>query len=246
VNTDDSLTGDGTTGSVLKVDPQTTKNTPIDADSVGLWDSVGLKFVKTTLTNFYNYLKGKFDLVYLAQTTVTQKMYLMRMRLLLLLRERLHSHQKPLDRVFRQGNSRFRYNGSLSNTERIYKMMVDNGMFNYLQFGWAADGGYKPRTSGILTFFTKIYNFFGTNDAAQATALNQPYRFFDGGMKNVGNQFLTMTAETMTATEQWTLTARLRWDGSNNAIAGLFGKGSDTLSIIGLRVGFGEQVQIYK
>ncbi len=42
----------------------TAKVTPIDADSVALWDSVALKFVRTTLANFKTFLSTAFDLVY--------------------------------------------------------------------------------------------------------------------------------------------------------------------------------------
>ena len=122
------------------------------------------------------------------KSTVTQKIYLMLYEVATVVTGVITAVKKLWteysDRVTADSGT----TTSLTNTERIYKMMVDNGMFNYLQFGWAADGGYKPRTSGILTFFTKIYNFFGTSDAVQATALNQPYRFFDGGMLHQTDQ----------------------------------------------------------
>jgi hypothetical protein len=40
------------------VDSTATKTTPIDADSVALWDSITSKFIRTTLTNFKTWIKS--------------------------------------------------------------------------------------------------------------------------------------------------------------------------------------------
>ena len=162
------------------------------------------------------------------KSTVTQKIYLMLYEVATVVTGVITAVKKLWteysDRVTADSGT----TTSLTNTERIYKMMVDNGMFNYLQFGWAADGGYKPRTSGILTFFTKIYNFFGTSDAAQTTALNQPYRFFNGSMKNPnnGNTFMAHPIISFAAGQQWSVTAVVNWAGSanhHNAFCGVIG-----------------------
>lgn len=51
------------------LDATTEKTTPIDADSVGLWDSVAAKFVKTTLNDIKAFLKTYFDSLYVAKVT---------------------------------------------------------------------------------------------------------------------------------------------------------------------------------
>ena len=37
-----------------------------------------------------------------------------------------------------------------------------------------AESAYKPRVSGINSFFTKMYSLYATNDATQTTELSQP------------------------------------------------------------------------
>lgn len=42
----------------------TSKTTPVDADEIGIWDSVASTLKKVTFSNLWNYIKAKADLVY--------------------------------------------------------------------------------------------------------------------------------------------------------------------------------------
>lgn len=95
-----------------------------------------------------------------------------------------------------------------SSTASAYQFVIDSGSWD-----------------GVLT------------DVTQSTANSQPY-LFKKGIKNPngGSRFMTHPTVTFTGSDNWTLSAVINWNGTVNAIAGIFGKGSDTASLISLRL----------
>ena len=122
-------------------------------------------------------------------------------------------------------------------TEDIYKMEEEYS-FPPTLVGVLSESGRVERASGIYRFASKLFSLAGsTNDVVQATANSQPY-LFKKGIKNVngGSRSATHPAITFTGSDNWTLSAVINWNGTVNAIAGIFGKGSDTASLISLRL----------
>ena len=105
--------------------------------------------------------------------------------------------------------------------KKYYDFCYDNQMFDSIKFAWLGDGGSKFRTSGIYTYFTKIYSMLGGNDAVQATSTNQPY--LSGniapnekyGLKNPngGSNFLTHTPISFGAGDSWSVTEIIKLNG---------------------------------
>ena len=65
--------------------------------------------------------------------------------------------------------------GTIRNLKEVNDLYTNN-----LKLGantvwmWSGVGAYKSRTSGLLTYTSKIYDMAGSNDAVQATEANQP------------------------------------------------------------------------
>lgn len=108
---------------------------------------------------------------------------------------------------------------NLDFVKRYYQMCYDNNMFDSIKFAWLGEGGGKFRTSGIYSYFTKIYSMLGGNDASQVTSTNQPYlsgniapneRY---GLKNPngGGNFMTHPTISFAATDAWSVTTVLNW-----------------------------------
>ena len=129
-------------------------------------------------------------------------------------------------RTIRNYIARFKYDGgsmlnSGETTRKFYKFLKDNNIPTPV-FSWFGDAGYKPRTSGIYTFATKVYSLFGLNDATQTTAVNQPY--LSGNIApnekiclknpNGGSNYMTHPTISFAANEAWSVTTVLNWNGS--------------------------------
>ena len=125
-------------------------------------------------------------------------------------------------------------------TQQYYEMCSDNDMFDSIQFAWLGDVGSKFRTSGIYSYFTKIYSLLGGNDATQTTSTNQPYlsgniapneRY---GLKNPkgGSSVMTHTPISFVAGDSWSVTDMLNWNASNTTDQYLIR--SETTSLINL------------
>lgn len=115
---------------------------------------------------------------------------------------------------------------SLDLTDRYLEMCSDNDMLDSIQFAWLGGAGSKFRTSGINTFFTKLYTLLGGKDATQTTSTNQPY--LSGniapnekyGLKNPngGSNFLTHTPISFSATDAWSVTFVVNTNSSNTTM----------------------------
>ena len=113
---------------------------------------------------------------------------------------------------------------NLDFVKRYYQMCYDNNMFDSIKFAWLGDGGSKFRTSGIYTYFTKIYSLLGGNDASQVTSTNQPY--LSGNIApneryslknpNGGSNFMTHPTISFANTDMWSVTTVVNWNGRNN------------------------------
>lgn len=122
---------------------------------------------------------------------------------------------------------------NLDFVKQYYQMCYDNQMFDSIKFAWLGAAGAKFRTSGIYSYFTKIYSLLGGNDATQTTSTNQPY--LSGniapnekyGLKNPngGDNYMTHTPISFTATDKWTVSFKVNFN-SNNAfgdnVVGIF------------------------
>ena len=125
--------------------------------------------------------------------------------------------------------------------QSFYAMNEKNQMPT-VAFSWFGSAGSKFRTSTIYSYFSKLYSLYTTNDAVQATDLNQPY--LSGNISpneryamlnpNGASRLVTIPPITYTS-EAWFVSFGMNWNGSNNAIASILGKGSDTLSNIMIR-----------
>ena len=125
--------------------------------------------------------------------------------------------------------------GIIKNNDSVrayYKICEQNGMLNNIKFAWFGDSGSKYRTSGIYTYFTKLYSLFSTNDAVQATELNQPYLSGNiapnerWGMLNPNgaSRFVTHPTITFAATDPWSVTFVANWNGTSIPYAVLCGE----------------------
>ena len=86
-----------------------------------------------------------------------------------------------------------------------------------IEFAWVGGAGSKKRTSGIYSYFTKLYSFFTSNDAVQTTETLQP--FVSGNiapneiecLKNVASSSVILSnAITFTANEAWTCSSTFK------------------------------------
>jgi len=127
----------------------------------------------------------------------------------------------------------------------IYQWFKDNNLLDYIKFLWFAEAGIKvANPTDTLKRISKGYSLDATpNDWTQGTEGNQPYLSGDiaptekYAFKNVAGseRFLEFTDLVFGNGDPWTVTFVGNWDGSNNADAGLIGKGNDSAGLISLR-----------
>ncbi len=122
--------------------------------------------------------------------------------------------------------------------EDLYKLWEEQGRLDNIKVAILPQAGSVQRTSGIYRFFSKLFTLrTDANDVTQTTANSQPY-VVNGAMVNPNGASRSMVHPTITYTgsDSWTASFILNWNGTVNAIAGLVGKGSDTASLLSLRL----------
>lgn len=122
--------------------------------------------------------------------------------------------------------------------EDLYKLWEEQGRLDNIKVAILPQAGGVQRTSGIYRFFSKLFTLRAdANDVTQTTANSQPY-FVNGAMVNPNGASRSMVHPTITYTgsDSWTASFILNWNSTANAIAGLLGKGSDTASLLSLRL----------
>jgi uncharacterized protein (TIGR02145 family) len=108
-------------------------------------------------------------------------------------------------------------------TTNYMKFCQSKGLYKNIKFGWLGEAGGKIRTSGVNSYWTKLYSLFGTVDSTQTTELSQMFRGGDISpyerycMKNVNgaSRFMTHSNVSFLANEAWSLTAIVNAYGSN-------------------------------
>jgi uncharacterized protein (TIGR02145 family) len=133
--------------------------------------------------------------------------------------------------------------GTLSNygdVQKIVQMLRSSGRFNQVKFLWYGGAGVKLRTSGVNSFVSKAYSVqLPANDLAQTTELSQPWQ--SGNIApnekpcllnpNGGARFMSHPAISFGATEAWSISLLINWNGTNLTIAELLGSVSNATSI---------------
>lgn len=129
---------------------------------------------------------------------------------------------------------RFLPDGGLIKSDNIskafYAMSKKNEMADNIQFAWFGEAASKKRTSGIQDYYSKLYSTVGTNDATQTTEASQPY--VSGNIApnerqalinpNGSSRYITHPTISFGASDAWSVTSVLNWNGSNNDRNGLF------------------------
>jgi len=114
--------------------------------------------------------------------------------------------------------------GTISNqnlTREYFRMCEQNGISRSILLAVFAGSGAKFRTSTIYSYFSKLYSFFGTNDAVQSTDLNQPY--LSGNIApneryamlnpNGSGRLIVHPTISFGASDPWSLTLVINWFG---------------------------------
>jgi uncharacterized protein (TIGR02145 family) len=123
-------------------------------------------------------------------------------------------------------------------SREYFRMCEQNGISRSILLAIIAGSGAKFRTSGIYSYFSKLYSMFGLNDAVQATDLNQPY--LAGNIApnerlamlnpNGGARYVAHPSISFGASDPWSVTAIIN---NNEIISGnRFSYGADAYSQI--------------
>lgn len=172
-----SLISDTEIAKLATIDFTQTKTTPIDADSVGLWDSVTSIFKRVTWANIKATLKTYFDTLYeklankqnsLAVDGTGEKYPTV---------DTLNANFRSYTPTIPYANRVLADSGVISDLEKLTKLYVENlKLLDNTVFLWDGSAGMKTRTSGANTYATKLYDMSaGNRDAVQATEANQPH-----------------------------------------------------------------------
>jgi uncharacterized protein (TIGR02145 family) len=108
-------------------------------------------------------------------------------------------------------------------TTTYMKFCQSKGLLKNIKFGWLGEAGGKVRTSGVNSYWTKLYSLFGAVDSTQTTELSQMFRGGDISpyerycMKNVNgaSRYMTHSNVSFLANEAWSLTTIVNAYGSN-------------------------------
>ena len=130
--------------------------------------------------------------------------------------------------------------GAIRNEQIIkafYAMCEGNGIGSNIQMAIIAGAGAKFNSGN----FSKLYSIYGSKDAIQATALNQPYlagniapneRYAmlnpSGSTRSIAYPTITYTA-----TDPWSVTFIVQLQSGGTALQHIIGKANDSASIIG-------------
>lgn len=112
-------------------------------------------------------------------------------------------------------------------TKAYMVMAHENDIADNIEFGWMGEGASTKRTDGTysyMKYFSKIYDFYLTNDGTQTTEASQPYVFGNiaynehEGMKNPngGSRYITHPTISFASTDEWSVTTVLNWNGGND------------------------------
>lgn len=77
------------------------------------------------------------------------------------------------ERVLKDGGTTKRED----NVQRYYQMCKEQGILNSIKFAWLGEAGYKQRTSGINTFWTKLFSIKTTTPQARRNLLTYTEEF---------------------------------------------------------------------
>lgn len=119
----------------------------------------------------------------------------------------------------------------------IFKFYKETGYYPDIQLILAAELGIRYAASGVNNVVSKAYSIGRRmSDAYQSTAVNQPYlsRYIASNEKyafrNVpgGTRYFGHSNVDFSASEAWTITFVINWDGSTNTLAYATGLGSGT------------------
>lgn len=133
--------------------------------------------------------------------------------------------------------------GVINNNDVVnnfYKLSIPEAYF-----AWFAEAGYKATTSGIYKNFDKLYNLFGSNDAAQGTVLKKPY--IAGNIApnekiailnpNNDGRYMTHPSISFLSTDGWSLTVVI--NSNRNSVTGYSFIAGDVSSFDKSKIGFG-------
>ena len=114
--------------------------------------------------------------------------------------------------------------GAIRNEQMLqafYAMCEQNEIGSSIQAAFIAGAGAKFNAGN----FSKLYSIYGSNDAVQATALNQPY--LGGNIApneryailnpNGGVRYVTHPALAYLSTDSWSFTTVVNWNGENSS-----------------------------
>jgi len=133
-----------------------------------------------------------------------------------------------------------------SNTIAYMKMSKQQSIDKSIQFAWFGEAGSTIRTSGIYSYFTKLYSLLTTNDATQTTSTYQP---FVGGniapneklcLKNPngGGNYMTHPTISFGATDSWSVSTVLNYNQQNTNNSQIIGD-INSIDKSTIRVGLG-------
>jgi len=110
-----------------------------------------------------------------------------------------------------------------SNTIAYMKMSKQQSINKSINFAWLGEAGSTIRTSGIYSYFTKLYSLLTTNDAIQTTSTSQPFvggniapnEHYSLKNPNGGNNFMPHSVINFATTDAWSITTIINTNGSD-------------------------------
>jgi len=140
-----------------------------------------------------------------------------------------------------------------SDVQKIVQMLKNSGTLKNTKLLWYGGAGVKIRTSGVNSYVSKAYSVqLPANDLAQTTELSQPWQ--SGNIApnekpcllnpNGGSRFMTHPAISFGATEAWSVSVCLDWNG--HPTLSQYFAGNDTVnSALGVKAGAGLNYRIF-
>lgn len=130
--------------------------------------------------------------------------------------------------------------GSISNygdVQKIVQMLKTSGRFKNVKLLWYGGAGVKLRTSGVNSYVSKAYSVqLSANDLSQTTELSQPWQ--SGNIApnekpcllnpNGGSRFLSHPTISFGASEAWSVSVMVNWNGEAGLQHSFVGKNSSS------------------
>lgn len=118
-------------------------------------------------------------------------------------------------------------------TKAYYEMSIENEMEESIQFGWMGGAASSKRSDGIYDFYEKIYDLGASfNNGEQTTEGSQTY--VHGNIAPSQNEamlnpsgdsrYMTHPEISFGATDEWSVTTCLNWNGSSATHDAIWGK----------------------